>query len=257
MERGSRKHVLDWTGSPAFLTEFESLLSPIPVTFPTDTTFMPLGYEKPEEARLETFGLEVLPASPLWEQLHNWWLIHRRGANTPNWDIAARCEIEGKRGLILVEAKANWPELGYQGKHLSKGASERSVENHKKIGSAINEACRGWQSIDSRISISRDSHYQLANRLAFTWKLGKLGVPVVLLYLGFTGDEGIRNAGQPFVDDLDWRNAFKEYCQGVIPTELFEIRHNVSGTPVWLAVRSRKVIEHSKPPRKFQRNFAV
>ncbi len=43
--------------------------------------------------------------------LRKWWLVHERGANTPNWDIAAGCEIEGKTGVILVEAKANVPEL--------------------------------------------------------------------------------------------------------------------------------------------------
>jgi hypothetical protein len=35
----------------------------------------------------------------------------RPWANTPNWDLAFGCEIAGKTGLILVEAKANEPEL--------------------------------------------------------------------------------------------------------------------------------------------------
>jgi len=53
------------------------------------------------------------------------------------------------------------------------------------------------------VRLDRDSHHQLANRLAFTWKLATLGIPVVLLY--FTGrDEGIADAGEPILDDAYW-----------------------------------------------------
>ena len=54
------------------------------------------------------------------------------------------------------------------------------------------------------VRLDRDSHYQLANRLAFKWKLATLGIPVVLLY--FTGrDEGIADAGEPILDDAHWQ----------------------------------------------------
>ena len=39
-------------------------------------------------------------------RLRDWWLAVERGANTPNWDLASTCRVEGKRGLLLVEAKA-------------------------------------------------------------------------------------------------------------------------------------------------------
>ena len=96
--------------------------------------------------------------------------------------------------------------------------------------------------------ISRDSHYQLANRLAFTWKLATLGIPVMLLYLGFTGDDGIRVAGRPFADDADWRNAFNAYVSDAVPLSMFDRRLEVGSTPIWLVSRSRPVIEVS-PPR--------
>ena len=44
-----------------------------------------------------------------------------------------------------------------------------------------NAACAAWLRTDPRVTISRDTHYQLANRLAFTWKLASLGISVVLL----------------------------------------------------------------------------
>jgi hypothetical protein len=240
--RGSRKHVLDWTARPSFLRELEALLAPCPLRTTTESRFMPQGPAAPREARLESFGPAWLPGHPAWPALVDWWLAHPAGANTPNWDIAVGCEIEGRPGLALVEAKANWPELGKTGKRRSAGASARSAANHERIGRAIDEACLGWRRLNPRVSISRDSHYQLANRLAFTWKLASLGIPVVLMYVGFIGDEGIRNAGRPFSDDADWRAAFTAYVSGAIPVELFERKLVIGSSSVRLMLRSRPVI---------------
>jgi len=248
MHRGSRKHVLDWTSQDGWLSELVDLLSPCPVEIDSGARWMPGGYERPDEARLEIFGPEWMPGHPAWDDLADWWLVHKRRANTPNWDIAVGCIIENRPGLILVEAKANWPELGTGGKPLSDRASENSQENHAQIGCAIEEANVGWQQIDSRVNISRDSHYQLANRLAFTWKLGMLGFAVALLYLGFTGDEGIRNVGSPFEDEDDWNHAFLAYAEGTVPLDLFERRIDLGPAPVWLTSRSRPVLEVSPTP---------
>jgi hypothetical protein len=245
--RGSRKHVLDWVAQPSFTTELVELLSPVPVQISADSKYMPLGVERPLEARLETFGPAWMPTLP-WPDLRDWWLKHKRGANTPNWDMAVGCTIEGRPGLVLVEAKANWRELGRGGKVPGRKPSDKSKENHDHIGRAIDEACAGWKQIDPRVFICRDSHYQLANRLAFTWKLATLGVPVVLVYLGFIGDEGIRaDAGAPFLDDREWQRAFSEYTSGVIPLELFKKRIDLGAAPVWLLSRSRPILEQSVP----------
>jgi hypothetical protein len=239
--------VLDWTAQPSFPSEFELLLAPIPVRCHNATRFMPRGYGHPDEARLETFGPSVMPDLIAWSDLEDWWLVHKPHANTPNWDIAVACEIEGRSGLVLVEAKANWTELSRAGKHDPNADSQKSVENHERIAAAIDQAQEGWRTINRRVTISRNSHYQLANRLAFSWKLATLGVPVVLLYLGFTGDEGIRGAGEPFADDKDWRRAFSQYAEGVVPLEMFECRHDLGAAPVWLSLRSWEAMENSRP----------
>jgi hypothetical protein len=172
----------------------------------------------------------------------------QEGANTPNWDIAVGCTIENQPGLVLVEAKANRPELKADGKLLHESPSKNSEENHKQVGRAIDEARAGWQQVDPRVSISRDSHHQLANRLAFTWKLATLGIPVVLIYLGFIGDEGIReDAGAPFSDDRDWQQAFSEYVSRTIPLDFFDRRVDFRPSPVWLVSRSRPILEQSSP----------
>lgn len=244
MYRGSRKHVLDWTAKPEFTSELTSLIAPIPVKITTGAKLMPRGLQNPKEARLETFGPNWIPSHPAWAKLKDWWLLHKRG-NTPNWDIAVGCTIEERPGLVLVEAKANRKELKVDKKVLKKNASKNSQENHQQIGLAIDEARSGWQRIDPRIKITRDSHYQLANRLAFTWKLGMFGFPVVLVYLGFTQDEGIRNVGNPFANEQDWRQVFSEYSSSVVPFELFDQRIDLGPAPIWLAIRSRSVLEVS------------
>ena len=126
------------------------------------------------------------------------------------------------------------------------------MENHTRIGTAIEEACRGWRAVDSRVSITRDSHYQLANRLAFTWKLATLGIPVALIYLGFTGDAGITSAGAPFEDADDWDRAFAKYTAGVFPRELLGQKLEIRGTPVWVLSPSRQVLEVSPPRARSQ-----
>lgn len=69
------------------------------------------------------------------------------------------CRIEDRPGLVLVEAKATGNELKTTEKPLDT-TSTNSVENHEHIGKAIDEACAGWQHIDKRVKISRDSHYK-------------------------------------------------------------------------------------------------
>jgi hypothetical protein len=248
MCRGSRKHVLDWTEQLGFPQELKALFPLIDVEMSIGAMWMPRGFGAPEEARFEHFGPVWMP-STIWGNLKDWWLIHKKGANTPNWDIAVGCTIENRPGLVLVEAKANWQEMKIDGKALRSDASQNSIENHEQIGRAIDEAQFGWQRVDPRFAITRDSRYQLANRLAFTWKLGMFGLPVILLYLGFTGDEGIRDVGAPFIDDQDWQQALSEYAGDTVPLDLLDRRIDLGPAPVWLVSRSRPVIEISPTGR--------
>jgi hypothetical protein len=245
MFRGSRKHVLDWTARPEFCEELLALVAPVDVRISARSAWMPRGYRAPDEARLGTFGPLFLPDSAVWPTLRKWWLAHARRANTPNWDIAMGCEVEGRPGLVLVEAKANVPELTVAGKPVDSTTPARSGENHRQIGLAINQACVALQRINVTTAISRDSHYQLSNRVAFAWKLASLGVPTVLVYLGFLGDEGIRDAGAPFTDSAHWEATFAEYAHAMVPKDLFERRIDCGAAPAWFQVRSKHIIEVS------------
>lgn len=236
--RGSRKHVLDWTNRPTFPVELLRLVAPVDCKLLPTSAWAPVGYRYPDEARLETATL--LPPE-IRTAIRRWWLAHEKGANTPNWDIAVSCEVAGRAGLILVEAKANEPELSAAGKAPAKEASEASAQNHERIGVAIGEACAALQRIAPATALSRDSHYQLANRIAFAWKLASLGIPTVLVYLGFVGDHGIADAGTPFDDAQHWQRVFDAYSAPVLPKELQEVAIDCGAAPMWVLVRSREV----------------
>ena len=206
---------------------------------------MPKGYEHPDEARLERFGRTVTSLPDIWDELAEWWLVKRAGANTPNWDLALECEIEGRGGLVLVEAKANERELSSAGKPAAKHASANSRANHARIGVAISEASAALQVKFPETRLAINAHYQLANRMAFAWKLANLGIPTVLIYLGFTGDAGIADAGVPFRDHQHWHDHFSAHLAQVAPITMAEQRIDCGAAPFWLLTRSRNVLEQS------------
>jgi hypothetical protein len=247
VRRGSRKHTLDWTSRPDFCVDLLKLARPARVTISADSMWMPRGHEAPEEARLETFGPSALPNVPIWSELRTWWLRHEAGANTPNWDLALTCLIDDRPGLLLVEAKANVPELSRGGKPLGTSASQSSQENHDHIGAAIADACTELRRLNPGIAISRDSHYQLANRVAFGWKLASLGLPTIVIYLGFTGDTGIADT-ERLRDDSHWQSVFADYAHGVVPQNMFDTKLECGSASMWLLMRSRPVLEPSPPP---------
>src|SRR4051812_34045043 len=133
MPRGSRKHVLDWTSQPRFIPELLQLVQPAECRITASSIWQPLGHSASQEARLEVFGPAAMPGHPAWPVLSSWWQRHPAGANTPNWDIAVSCEVEDQPGLILVEAKANVPELSASGKPLIPNASPNSAADHEHI----------------------------------------------------------------------------------------------------------------------------
>ena len=148
---------------------------------------------------------------------------------------------------MLVEAKANVPELSTAGKREDNDASDRSRENHARIGAAIAEARTALAPLLPGIAIDRDRHYQLSNRLAFAWRLASLGVPTVLVYLGFTGDTGIGDVGEAFADDAHWQRTFRAHLAGVCPPAGLDRPLDVGPARMWVLARSRRALAPSAP----------
>ena len=112
------------------------------------------------------------------------------GASAPRGRLIAVCARDNRRGLLLVEAKAHESELDWKGKRAlnAETDSPQAWANDGRIRAAIAEAQDWFAQVAGPTTLTADSHYQLANRLASAYKVASVGVPVVLLYLGFIGD---------------------------------------------------------------------
>ena len=142
-----------------------------------------------------------------------------RGSNDPNWDFASSARLpDGRHGLVLIEAKAHVAEFSGE----AKGKPPGNPENHERIGRAIEEAAEGLRQHWPSVAISRDRFYQFSNRVAFSWKLASLGIPTVLVYLGFTGDDGISDCGEPLRDHEHWARTVQDQVDPVFPPECWD-----------------------------------
>jgi hypothetical protein len=241
-EKGSRKHILDWTGSANFCRELSRLIDVTGAVVGPGDFWMPRGDDYPDECKLK--GRVPTPVRSLcdWRGLSDWWLAHKRGANVPNWDLLATCAIDGKKGLVLVEGKAHKQELDgeLKGKPLShkQRLSTHSLENHERIGRAIEEARVALAGKFPAIRISRDSYYQLSNRVAYAWKIVSMGLPVVLVYLGFMGD---RYFPDHFVSDAHWQHCMQEHMEGIMPSDFLETPIDCGKARMLILVRSRGI----------------
>ena len=243
-QRGSkpRCHLLTYGAREQVAERLSALIEPWGSVAPTDR-WMPAGFDECAEAQLHTAA--DLLSSAACSDLGCWWLPNDRlDARTPNWDIASTCMINGSPGVLLIEAKAHDEELikeaaGRQLEGRDKGDQAARQASHDTIGAAIEEARAGlsaatglpWQ-------ISRDSHYQLSNRLAWSWKLAMLGFPVILVYLGFLKADEMTDKGKPFATAADWGKLVRDHGAGVVPPEIWNREWSVASQPFVPLLRS-------------------
>jgi hypothetical protein len=232
--KGSRRCCLSLTdgAAEAVAARLTGLIQPFATVQWSNMVYFPKGFGNPEEAKLGE--MQNLLSDQHRDAVTAWWLaVREHNANTPNWDVASSCTIQGRRGLLLIEAKAHSNELHSGGK--SKKSNE---ENDARIRGAIAEANQALNAVFPGWNLSAASHYQLCNRFAWAWKLASLGVPVILIYLGFLNVEEIRNQGQLFKSDSDWSNAVYQHSKGVVPLAAWGRALEVNGTPLFPLIRS-------------------
>jgi len=219
-----RKHVASW------LTK---LGGPCATVDADRHKWTPSGFLQPQEARLGRTR-EFLSCGDRNEVLR-WWL--RAGTNTPSWDIVSTCDFDGQPGLLLVEAKAHDQELAEEDR-----CHATHPGNVCQIGKALSKASAELEQVVPGWHLSRDSHYQLSNRFAWSWKIASLGIPVVLVYLGFLDAEEMADQGRPFGSPKDWATAVRSYSSGVVPADgVWERRIEINGTPMCALTRSLRL----------------
>jgi hypothetical protein len=226
-----------------FFSKMTAVLVQVDGIVPPSARVRPSGHEDSSEWDLRAFCRGSSPEGFDVEPLDEWWASKTyRG---PTWDLLAECSIAGRPGYILVEAKAHESELQRQGKPADVAASDQSKTNHRRIAECL-ERSQEWfrSSVDRRCRICVDSHYQLANRLSAAETLASCGVPVVLLYLGFTGDTYFRDY---LKDDSHWQRVMGAYLDGVVPLSWpgTTTLHRASGGSVTLLIRTLPAMEVS------------
>ena len=169
------------------------------------------------------------------QHLKDWWLAARKNtARTPIWDIVSDCVVSGRKGLLLVEAKAHAGELQKGDRCYAKG------DNRRRIEWAMEEANAGLSKATGGVwRLSTSHHYQVSNRFAWAWKLAFIGVPIVLVYLGFLN---ARDMPDPlFRAQSDWRQMVADYSKDVVDESCWSETIDVGGTPLLPLVRVTEV----------------
>jgi hypothetical protein len=231
MTSGSRKQVAE---------RLSELAKPFGTVDEKRHHWMPGGFLSKSEAQLGRTAEFLTPTQR--EALLRWWLVRRKGAQTPNWDIVSTCTVnDDDHGLLLVEAKAHIRELGEDDRCKAANADNRKNigSRLKEVSAELNKHLPGWR-------LASQPHYQLSNRFAWSWNLASMGIPVILVYLGFLNVDEMPN---PFKSADDWRKAVLEYAKNIVPEKAWKGEPiPTSGVPFRALIRAVDVkFEVSKP----------
>lgn len=221
-EKGSKTAMIKLVKSNDFTNIINGLLQKNEVTITSDDVAIPNVQIPDKEVTLSSFLRKNFDPKKA-EAITNWWI--KKGTATPKWDLISTCTIDGKRGILLVEAKAHKGELKNDKK--SKPKSDDSIRNHEQIGKAIVEANTKIEKEISGICLSTENCYQFSNRVAHAWWLANQGIPVVLLYLGFLNvddlnEENRKNKYKLFTSPVDWKTCFINHTKIVGASELID-----------------------------------
>lgn len=248
-QRGSkpRCHWLTHGDRLVVAARLTKLIGPFGVVGKDDKWF-PDGFDDTSEAQLHR-QCGLLPSETC-SALNDWWFACSGRAPTPNFDIASTCTVSFgnyvRKGLLLVEAKAHTHELDNEssGKKTQVNSSEASKRNHEQIGTCIRDANSALSTTHgSEWNLSRDDRYQMSNRFAWAWKLSDLGVPVVLVYLGFLRAaemQDVSGSGQFFTHD-DWTNCVMDHSKRLVPSGVWNVPQQAQGELMIPLIRSLDV----------------
>ena len=190
----------------------------------------PGGFLEPQESTLEEND-KLLPPG-MCRELTNWWLAKPRRATKPTWDIGSTAMIGGRKGIILVEAKVHSTEPSDSGK------TPGNKENEGSIREAMRQANAGLGGKKAGWNLTADSHYQLCNRFAWSWKIASLGIPVILVYLGFLNAMEMTDRGKPFPSATEWLDVIKSHAERIVPNDAWNRPIDINGTKIKAIIQS-------------------
>ena len=72
---------------------------------------------------------------------------------------------------------------------------------------------------------------------AWSWKLASLGIPVVLLYLGFLNAQDMANDGPLFRSEAEWTHVLKDHCRDAVDETCWGAWLDFAGVPLIALIR--------------------
>jgi len=240
--KGSRLRCLQLTSlNNDIVAEFLTELVKPHAQVVAESVWIPRGMLAPREAELGK-AKEFLSDRQRTKAI-NWWLADPQpNTRIPNWDVVSNCTVKGRPGLVLVEAKSHLSELREGDSSKAKGENRKKIEDAlAKADEKLNELISGWK-------LDAHSHYQLSNRFAWAWNVASMGVPVVLVYLGFlNAREMITDARQVFHSAKDWEDRVRNYSNGVVPSSMWNgVVWVNEQTPLHALIRAAEVTVKAK-----------
>lgn len=242
--RGSSHQLLQWMHKErdVFVRDLNNLINIPEVKITANNWWRPDctidGSIYPEEITTEGIPDKILSLYYKKKIKNDWWLKYHQGAKTPEWDFIGNANIGGAKGLIIIEAKSHKEEIP----KLDKCRSGKNREHiHQAIEEVNNNLSKNYKDFNFNLSI--DNHYQLSNRIVYAWKFATLGIPVVLIYLGFINDNEMKDVGKPFNSSEDWNEFIKCYIKDIFPVELLG-KKIVCGKGYFYFLISSKEIEN-------------
>lgn len=227
-EKGSKTAMIKLVKSEDYINIINGLIKENEVIITSEDISIPNAQIPNKEVTLSSFLRQNFDPKKA-KNITDWWI--QKGNATPKWDLISTCTIDGKRGILLVEAKAHKGELKNDKK------KEGNQDNFKQIVTAIAEANTTIKKEVNGICLSTENCYQFSNRVAHAWWLANQGIPVVLLYLGFLNVDDL-NVGDLNVGDLNednkkynyklftshdvWKGYFEEHTKIVDASELID-----------------------------------
>jgi hypothetical protein len=121
-----------------------------------------------------------------------------------------------------------------QDRWMPRGLLEPAEAKSGNANAALNTVMPGW-------NLSHGSHYQIANRFSWAWKLAQLGVPVALVYLGFLHAEDVADVGTPLSSADQWSSLMRQHASGIVPEAAWGSRLGISGTSLVPLTRSMTI----------------
>ena len=253
---GSRRRILELTSAPgAVVAETLSTLIDGFGSIAPSAAWTPRGATAPITVRIdEASGIIKNPSHKT--ALHEWWTgpdvssaaavppiddgmrrrlygASRLPARLPLFDFAGALEGDG---LLIVSAAAHIGELNSDHSHQREKAALPQIKR------ALAEASDGWNAIltahadnygfklSHRVKLSTDSHCRLSYNFALAWKLAQLGIPTVLLYLGFLDALELEPDGRlTFRDHEMWIKCVSEKTSKPLPEEIWDMEFQVPG----------------------------